>query len=238
MGWVPTVGPQSDDELRGGSDLSQLPAALPSSPSWPHGGQQVHNPPADPTQEPVPPTARPSGSQSAPREAAPPPLADTEPQPLGATPVAPAGAPPPQFEASPPERHRTTFEPPAPPSQEPPAGAPSSGIRLVSPGDPPAASAELPEHGAAAPPPGTAPAGPPETLLRRRSARKDGREVASLSCLAADGAYVVRCELQPANDVRGRLLTRGPYRFASLGEANAFLDEAKRALEYLGCHVS
>jgi len=78
----------------------------------------------------------------------------------------------------------------------------------------------------------------PEAVLARRSARKNGREVASLTCLAAGGAYIVQCELQPLNGARGKLLTRGPYRFATLGEANAFLDEAERALEYLGCNVS
>ena len=80
--------------------------------------------------------------------------------------------------------------------------------------------------------------GLPGAVLAHRSARKDGREVASLSCFAADGSYIVQCELQPLNGAHGKLLTRGPYRFATLGEANAFLDEAGRALEYLGCNVS
>ena len=80
--------------------------------------------------------------------------------------------------------------------------------------------------------------GLPETVLERRSARKDGREVAALTCHVDGGAYVVECEVHPMNGGRGQQLTRGPYRFVTLGEANAFLDEAERALEYLGCHVS
>ena len=80
--------------------------------------------------------------------------------------------------------------------------------------------------------------GLPETVIERRSARKDGREVAALTCLVDGGAYVVECEVRPMHGARGHAISRGPYRFATLGEANAFLDEAGRALEYLGCHVS
>ena len=78
----------------------------------------------------------------------------------------------------------------------------------------------------------------PESVLERRSARKEGREVASLACVADRGAFVVRCEIYPANGTRSEPILRGPHRFATLGEAHAFLDEAERALSYLGCDVS
>ena len=102
---------------------------------------------------------------------------------------------------------------------------------------PPEASEEAQEEPGLLPP-GAEPAGLPETVLDRRSARRNGRDVASLACLADHGAYVVRCEIYPAYGTRSGPILRGPHRFATLSEANAFLDEAGRALECLGCHVS
>jgi hypothetical protein len=73
--------------------------------------------------------------------------------------------------------------------------------------------------------------------LSVRTARKDGREVVSLRCVGRDGAYAVECEVYPVGALQIDALSRGPYRFESLTEANAFLDEAVRALGYLGCDV-
>jgi hypothetical protein len=72
----------------------------------------------------------------------------------------------------------------------------------------------------------------------RRSARKDGREIVALRCVDADGAFVVECDVYPVSGLRVEPLRPGPYRFATRNEADAFLDEAVRALEYLGCDVS
>jgi hypothetical protein len=77
--------------------------------------------------------------------------------------------------------------------------------------------------------------GPSELSLR--TARKDGREVVSLRCVGRDGAYAVECEVYPVGALQIDPLSRGPYRFESLSEANAFLDEAVRALGFLGCDV-
>jgi hypothetical protein len=76
---------------------------------------------------------------------------------------------------------------------------------------------------------------PPE--LSVRTARKDGREVVSLRRVGQDGAYAIECDVYPVGALQIDPLSRGPYRFESLTEADAFLDEAVRALGYLGCDV-
>jgi hypothetical protein len=74
--------------------------------------------------------------------------------------------------------------------------------------------------------------------LDRRSARKDGREIVALRCVQANGGFAIECDVYPANGLRVEPLRPGPYRFASREEADAFIAEAVRALEYLGCEVS
>jgi hypothetical protein len=74
--------------------------------------------------------------------------------------------------------------------------------------------------------------------VNRRSARKDGREVVALRCVdtGANG-YVVECDVYPVDAVRVEPLRPGPYRFATRAQADAFLDEAAKALTYLGCEL-
>ena len=71
----------------------------------------------------------------------------------------------------------------------------------------------------------------------RQVARRDGRQVATLAFVGADGAFAVECELYPVNGMRTEPLKPGPYRFDTFAEAGEFLEEAARSLEYLGCYV-
>jgi hypothetical protein len=73
---------------------------------------------------------------------------------------------------------------------------------------------------------------------RLRTARKDGRQVVTLRRTDADGEVVVECEVYPVNSLRVEPIRPGPYRFGTEDEANAFVEETARALEYLGCSVS
>ncbi|HXV02096.1 MAG TPA: hypothetical protein VFP24_00860 [Gaiellaceae bacterium] len=73
---------------------------------------------------------------------------------------------------------------------------------------------------------------------RLRTARKDGRQVVTLRRADADGEVVVECEVYPVNSLRVEPIRPGPYRFETEDEANAFVEETARALEYLGCSVS
>jgi hypothetical protein len=88
----------------------------------------------------------------------------------------------------------------------------------------------------------TDPAPTVETLtgdeLDRRSARKDGREIVALRCVQANGGFAIECDVYPVDGLRVEPLRPGPYRFASREEANAFIAEAVRALECLGCEIS
>lgn len=87
----------------------------------------------------------------------------------------------------------------------------------------------------------SAPALDPEGLtgdeVDRRSAAKDGREVVALRCVAVDGGFVIECDVYPVDGLRVEPLRPGPYRFGSREDADAFLDEAARALTYLGCEI-
>jgi hypothetical protein len=74
--------------------------------------------------------------------------------------------------------------------------------------------------------------------LDRRLARKDGREIAALRCVAADRGFVIECDVYPADGLRVEPLRPGPYRFPTRDEADAFMDEAVLALTYLGCEIS
>jgi len=86
------------------------------------------------------------------------------------------------------------------------------------------------------------PSAQPDTLrgleLDRRSARKDGREIVAMRCVEAHGSFAIECDVYPAGGLRVEPLRPGPYRFATRADANAFIDEAVKALEHLGCDVS
>ena len=73
---------------------------------------------------------------------------------------------------------------------------------------------------------------------RLRTARKDGRQVVTLRRADEEGQVVVECEVYPVNSLRVEPIRPGPYRFGTEDEANAFVEETARALEYLGCAVS
>jgi hypothetical protein len=74
--------------------------------------------------------------------------------------------------------------------------------------------------------------------LDRRSARKDGREIVALRCVELLNGFTIECDVYPTDGLRVEPLRPGPYRFGSRKEADAFIAEAIRALEYLGCEVS
>ena len=72
----------------------------------------------------------------------------------------------------------------------------------------------------------------------RRSARKDGREVVALRCVDTGvNGFVVECDVYPVNGIRVEPLRPGPYAFPTRAQANAFMDEAAKALTYLGCEL-
>jgi hypothetical protein len=74
--------------------------------------------------------------------------------------------------------------------------------------------------------------------LDRRSATKDGREVVALRCVEAGGGFTIECDVYPVDGLRVEPLRPGPYRFATRDQADAFIDEAVKALTYLGCEIS
>ena len=74
--------------------------------------------------------------------------------------------------------------------------------------------------------------------LDRRSARKDGREIVALRCVELLNGFTFECVVYPAVGRRGEPLRPGPYRFGTRAEADAFIAEATKALEYLGCEIS
>jgi hypothetical protein len=86
------------------------------------------------------------------------------------------------------------------------------------------------------------PAFQPEPLtgdeVDRRSARKDGREIVALRCVDANGVFAIECDVYPVDGLRVEPLRPGPYRFATRTDADAFIDEAVKALEHLGCEIS
>jgi hypothetical protein len=77
-----------------------------------------------------------------------------------------------------------------------------------------------------------------EQELAVRSARKDGRQVVTLRCVETNGEFIVDAEVYPVSGLRVDPLRPGPYRFPSLLQANAFVDEAMQALTFLGCETA
>lgn len=71
-----------------------------------------------------------------------------------------------------------------------------------------------------------------------RHARKDGRQLAVMRTVdGSEGGVVVECEVYPTNTLMIEPMTLGPYTFGSHDEAQAFVEEATIALEYLGCEI-
>ena len=68
-------------------------------------------------------------------------------------------------------------------------------------------------------------------------ARKDGRVVLALQCARSGDSYLVACEAFPIDDVLGTPPERRSYRFDDRQDAEVFVHETVRALEYLGCSV-
>ena len=81
-------------------------------------------------------------------------------------------------------------------------------------------------------------AGPEEHELSVKTARKDGREVVTMRAVQRGLEVAVECEVYPVSGLVVDPLNPGPYAFATPAEATAFVDEAAKALTYLGCEVS
>ena len=77
-----------------------------------------------------------------------------------------------------------------------------------------------------------------ERELAIRSARMDGRQVVTLRMVENGPNFIVDCEVYPVSGLRVEPLRPGPYKFATLVHAHAFVDEAMRALTYLGCETA
>ncbi|HEY3183589.1 MAG TPA: hypothetical protein VGJ77_12180 [Gaiellaceae bacterium] len=68
-----------------------------------------------------------------------------------------------------------------------------------------------------------------------RHARKDGRSVALMRAIDYGSACVVECEAFPPNATTA--VRPGPYTFADVRQATAFVTEAVEAFMFLGCDV-
>ena len=72
-----------------------------------------------------------------------------------------------------------------------------------------------------------------------RSAKKDGRQVVTMRVVAGtDGKAVVECDVYPVDSMRVKPIKPGPYAFANRRDADRFIEEISRSLEYLGCDLS
>ena len=71
-----------------------------------------------------------------------------------------------------------------------------------------------------------------------RTARREGRQVATLRRLALGAQFIVESDVYPVGTMRVEPMRPGPYVFATRDEANAFIEQTTQALEYLGCEVS
>jgi hypothetical protein len=76
-----------------------------------------------------------------------------------------------------------------------------------------------------------------ETGALWREARKDGRVVLTLRCSRNGEAYVVACDAYPVSAAAGEPPEHRTYAFGDLQDAELFVNEAARALEYLGCTI-
>ena len=71
-----------------------------------------------------------------------------------------------------------------------------------------------------------------------RTARKEGKQVATLRRLMLGSQFIVESDVYPVGTMRIEPVRPGPYIFGSREEAAAFIEETTLALEYLGCEVS
>jgi hypothetical protein len=71
-----------------------------------------------------------------------------------------------------------------------------------------------------------------------RSVKKEGRQVVTLRRLALGAQFIVETDVYPVGTMRVEPIRPGPYVFNTREEANGFIDETVRALEYLGCDIS
>lgn len=79
---------------------------------------------------------------------------------------------------------------------------------------------------------------PPDPSARElfvRHARKDGRSVAVMRAVDYGNACVVEVEAYPPQAVTA--MRPGPYTFADVRQATAFVTEAVEAFMFLGCDV-
>jgi len=85
---------------------------------------------------------------------------------------------------------------------------------------------------------GAAAAGQPAAReLFVRHARRDGRSVAVLRAVDYGDSCVVEAEVYPAGARNAEPARPGPYTFADVHQATAFMTEAVEALMVLGCDV-
>ena len=71
-----------------------------------------------------------------------------------------------------------------------------------------------------------------------RTARKEGKQVATLRRLMLGSQFIVESDVYPVGTMRIEPVRPGPYIFGSREEAAAFIEETTLALEYLGCEVT
>jgi hypothetical protein len=71
-----------------------------------------------------------------------------------------------------------------------------------------------------------------------RTARKDGRQIATLRRLTLGNQFIVESDVYPIGTMRVEPVRPGPYLFSNREEASAFIQETTLALEYLGCDIS
>jgi 5-carboxymethyl-2-hydroxymuconate isomerase len=71
-----------------------------------------------------------------------------------------------------------------------------------------------------------------------RHAKKDGRSLAYLKAIDYGDSCVVEAEVFPVGARDSKPVQPGPYTFADVSQARAFVDESVEALLYLGCDVN
>jgi hypothetical protein len=71
-----------------------------------------------------------------------------------------------------------------------------------------------------------------------RTAKKEGRQVATLRRLALGSQFIVESDVYPVGTMRVEPMRPGPYVFSTREEANAFIEQTTLALEYLGCDIA
>lgn len=77
-----------------------------------------------------------------------------------------------------------------------------------------------------------------EVELAVQTMRKEGKQVVTLRAVQRGSACSVECEVYPVSGLRVDPLNPGPYSFATPDEAVGFVDEAVRALTFLGCEAA